>query len=324
MADRAPAFQWYPRDILSSMRVQEMTLAEEGVYRRLIDYCWINGYVPSDPRRAARIIGKGATVEMAQVALAMFTPDPNNPDRMYHDRLLAEEQKQRTHRQQRVNAANARWGKQGTPKTGIGNHSSSEDDAEAMRSHNTRICETDASAMRKQCSSSSSSISLKKENKKEKNLEDAAERIWQAYPKKDGKLEGIKAILKRLHEGLSEDYLLARVKAYCVCCAGKDKGYVKNAQGWFNQARYLDASLDNPAPPPESQPLSLDEFRIAYRKIHENDFAVDFCPDIERHKKILSADYQTLIAKYNDAFEDVKAKYNAPFSPLKKFVKDRK
>lgn len=173
--------------------------------------------------------------------------------------------------------------------------------------------------------SSSYSISLKKEkNKKEKELEDAAERIWQAYPKKDGKLEGIKAILKRLHEGLSEDYLLARVKAYCVCCNGKDKGYVKNAQGWFNQARYLDASLDNPAPPPESQPLSLDEFRIAYRKIHENDFAVDFCPDIERHKKILSADYQTLIAKYNDAFEDVKAKYNAPFSPLKKFVKDRK
>lgn len=127
--------------------------------------------------------------------------------------------------------------------------------------------------------------------------------------------------MKRLHEGLSEDYLLARVKAYCVCCKGKDKSYVKNAQGWFNQARYLDASLDNPAPPPESQPLSLDEFRIAYRKIHENDFAVDFCPDIERHKKILSADYQTLIAKYSDAFEDVKAKYNAPFSTLKKFVK---
>ena len=173
--------------------------------------------------------------------------------------------------------------------------------------------------------SSSSSISLKKEkNKKEKELEESAERIWQAYPKKDGKLEGIKAILKRLHEGLSEDYLLARVKAYCVCCKGKDKSYVKNAQGWFNQARYLDASLDNPAPPPESQPLSLDEFRIAYRKIHENDFAVDFCLDIERHKKILSADYQTLIAKYSDAFEDVKAKYNAPFSPLKKFVKDRK
>lgn len=164
---------------------------------------------------------------------------------------------------------------------------------------------------------------ITKKEIEQKRLE-SAERIWQAYPKKDGKLEGIKAILKRLHEGLSEDYLLARVKAYCVCCKGKDKSYVKNAQGWFNQARYLDASLDNPAPPPELQPLSLDEFRIAYRKIHENDFAVDFCPDIERHKKILSADYQTLIAKYSDAFEDVKAKYNAPFSPLKKIVKDRK
>lgn len=160
MADRAPAFQWYPRDILSSMRVQEMTLAEEGAYRRLIDYCWINGYVPSDPKRAARIIGKGATAEMAQVALAMFTPDPDDPEKMYHDRLLIEEKKQESHRRQRVDAANARWGKRGTPKTGIGNHGSSEGDAEAMRPHAFRICENDASAMRKRCSSSSSSNNI--------------------------------------------------------------------------------------------------------------------------------------------------------------------
>ena len=160
MSDRAPAFQWYPRDILSSMRVQEMTLAEEGAYRRLIDYCWINGYVPSDPKRAAKIIGKGATAEMAQVALAMFTPDPNDPEKMCHDRLLVEEKKQESHRRQRVDAANARWGKQGTPKVGIGTHSSSEDDAKAMRPHAFRICENDASAMRKRCSSCSSSNNI--------------------------------------------------------------------------------------------------------------------------------------------------------------------
>lgn len=156
---KSPAFQWYPRDILSSMRVQEMTLAEEGAYRRLIDYCWINGYVPSDPKRAARIIGKGATVEMAQVALAMFTQAPDNPERMYHDRLIEEEEKQKAHRQQRVDAAKARWGNRGTPEKGIGTQDSSEGDAEAMRPHTPRICETDASAMRKRCSSSASSSS---------------------------------------------------------------------------------------------------------------------------------------------------------------------
>ena len=161
---KSPAFQWYPRDILSSMRVQEMTLAEEGAYRRLIDYCWINGYVPSDPKRAARIIGKGATVEMAQVALAMFTQDPDNPERMYHDRLLEEEEKQNAHRQQRVDAAKARWGNRGTPEKGIGTQDSSKGDAEAMRPHTFRICDTNASAMRKRCSSSSSSDNITPSN----------------------------------------------------------------------------------------------------------------------------------------------------------------
>lgn len=128
----------------------------------------------------------------------------------------------------------------------------------------------------KQNPTPSSSISLKKE----KELKEAAERIWQTYPKKDGKQEGIKAILKRLREGLGEEYLLERVRVYCVCYSGKDKGYVKNAQGWFNQSRYLDASLDDPAPPRDISSLGLEDFRLAYRKVHEGDFSVDFCPEM--------------------------------------------
>lgn len=169
--------------------------------------------------------------------------------------------------------------------------------------------------------SSSSSISLKKEKiKKERIHEEAAERIWQAYPKKDGKQEGIKAILKRLHEGLSEEYLLSRVRAYCVCCEGKDKGYVKNAQGWFNQARYMDASLDAPAPPQESGGLTLEEFRLAYRKVHEGDFALDFCPEMERHKAVLSAGYDALLREYKTEYDDIRARFNEPFSKLKIYV----
>lgn len=169
--------------------------------------------------------------------------------------------------------------------------------------------------------SSSSSISLKKEkNKKEKDLEESAERIWKVYPKKDGKQEGIKAILKCLQAGKSEAYLLDRVKAYCVQCEGKEKGYIKNAQGWFNNARYEDASLDNPAPPAESGELSLKAFRLAYRKCWEQDFAVDHCCDMPHHKAVLAADYATLRTDFRADYEDIKARYNAPFSPLKKYV----
>ncbi len=313
---KQPSFQFYPGDWKRDAGVQSLSFEERGVWFEMMLLMF------ESAERGKLVFGSGTPMPEDAVARSLGL------DRQRYVQILrklldygvaSKDEKtgiifcRRMVRDAELSKKRAECGKLGGNPNLLNQNSSKR---EAKSNQNGKQNPTP---------SSSSSISLKKEKiKKEKNLEDAAERIWQAYPKKDGKLEGIKAILKRLHEGLSEDYLLARVKAYCVCCKGKDKSYVKNAQGWFNQARYLDASLDNPAPPPESQPLSLDEFRIAYRKIHENDFAVDFCPDIERHKKILSADYQTLIAKYNDAFEDVKAKYNAPFSPLKKFVKDRK
>ena len=313
---KQPSFQFYPGDWKRDAGVQSLSFEERGVWFEMMLLMF------ESAERGKLVFGSGTPMPEDAVARSLGL------DRQRYVQILrklldygvaSKDEKtgiifcRRMVRDAELSKKRAECGKLGGNPNLLNQNSSKR---EAKSNQNGKQNPTP---------SSSSSISLKKEKiKKEKNLEDAAERIWQAYPKKDGKLEGIKAILKRLHEGLSEDYLIARVKAYCVCCKGKDKSYVKNAQGWFNQARYLDASLDNPAPPPESQPLSLDEFRIAYRKIHENDFAVDFCPDIERHKKILSADYQTLIAKYNDAFEDVKAKYNAPFSPLKKFVKDRK
>ena len=313
---KQPSFQFYPGDWKRDAGVQSLSFEERGVWFEMMLLMF------ESAERGKLVFGSGTPMPEDAVARSLGL------DRQRYVQILrklldygvaSKDEKtgiifcRRMVRDAELSKKRAECGKLGGNPNLLNQNSSKR---EAKSNQNGKQNPTP---------SSSSSISLKKEKiKKEKNLEDAAERIWQAYPKKDGKLEGIKAILKRLHEGLSEDYLLARVKAYCVCCKGKDKSYVKNAQGWFNQARYLDASLDNPAPPPESQPLSLDEFRIAYRKIHENDFAVDFCPDIERHKKILSADYQTLIAKYNDAFEDVKAKYDAPFSPLKKFVKDRK
>lgn len=113
--NKSPAFQWYPKDVLASARVQEMSLAEEGAYRRLIDYCWLNGDVPADPQRCARLIGKGATEEIAKVVLEMFIPSPTNPDRMIHDRLEIERKKQEEHSKERSESgkrgAKTRWAK---------------------------------------------------------------------------------------------------------------------------------------------------------------------------------------------------------------------
>ena len=107
--ETSPAFQWYPKDILSSARVAEMSLAEEGAYRRLIDFCWLNGSIPADPIRASRLVGKGCTREITEAVLPMFTPDPDDTTRLLHDRLDEERRKQKELSLKRTQAANARW-----------------------------------------------------------------------------------------------------------------------------------------------------------------------------------------------------------------------
>ena len=133
MSNKSPAFQWYPKDILASSRVQEMSLAEEGAYRRLLDYCWLNESVPADEKRCARIIGKGATPEMAKVVLEMFVPHPADETRMIHDRLEIEREKQKKNSIARKQASEARWNKRGKSKKAIGKQAKSKSDANALQ-----------------------------------------------------------------------------------------------------------------------------------------------------------------------------------------------
>lgn len=96
--NKPPAFQWYPKDYLASARVAEMTLQEEGAYRRALDYCWINGSVPADAKRLARMIGKGCSKTLAEKVQKMFFLDHEDDSRMIHDRLGEELTKQESWR----------------------------------------------------------------------------------------------------------------------------------------------------------------------------------------------------------------------------------
>jgi uncharacterized protein YdaU (DUF1376 family) len=82
---KSPAFQFYPGDWLSSLRVSLMTLEEEGAYIRLLCYCWKHGDLPASPEELARLIGKGATPELASKLLDMF--ESKGGSRVVHERL---------------------------------------------------------------------------------------------------------------------------------------------------------------------------------------------------------------------------------------------
>ena len=104
MAERAPAFQFYPQDWLACDKVAEMTLEEEGVYIRLLCYCWTAGSIPADPERCARLAGKGCSVDTVTSVQRAFNACSTDPQRLVHKRLEKERSKQAERREQQSEA----------------------------------------------------------------------------------------------------------------------------------------------------------------------------------------------------------------------------
>lgn len=90
---KPPAFQFYAADYLADEHVQLMTLEEEGVYIRLLAYCWREGSIPADPKALSRLC-KGASHEAVLVVSDRFETIPNDGSRLTHPRLNAEREKQ--------------------------------------------------------------------------------------------------------------------------------------------------------------------------------------------------------------------------------------
>lgn len=77
---KAPAYLWYPKDILNSERVESLSASEECWYRRALDRSWDDEGIMADPVKAAKRIGKKCTVKAASKILKMFfVPKRNHP-----------------------------------------------------------------------------------------------------------------------------------------------------------------------------------------------------------------------------------------------------
>lgn len=55
--EKPPAFQFYPRDYLSDAKTRAMSFKERGMYWDLVCHCWLEGRLPSDDAKLARILG---------------------------------------------------------------------------------------------------------------------------------------------------------------------------------------------------------------------------------------------------------------------------
>jgi uncharacterized protein YdaU (DUF1376 family) len=98
---KAPAFQFYAGDYLADESVQLMTLEEEGIYIRLLAYCWREGSIPADVESLARLC-KDADRALMTRPMACFLASKKETGRLIHPRLEEERKKQKFYRDSRA------------------------------------------------------------------------------------------------------------------------------------------------------------------------------------------------------------------------------
>lgn len=92
--EKSPAYQWYPKDILSDGKVQKMTSAQEGAYRRLLDFCWLEGFLPNDENELLALCKPDIKVKDVRVVMNCFKQDANDPTKLNSERQIKERIKQ--------------------------------------------------------------------------------------------------------------------------------------------------------------------------------------------------------------------------------------
>ena len=107
--EQAPAFQFYPKDFLTSERVRLMSYTERGIYITMLCHCWLEGSLPSDHKVLSKLV---------QLPIARFTRLFTNSigacfrlneadGRLYNPRLDVERSKQESYRRRQSDKGRA-------------------------------------------------------------------------------------------------------------------------------------------------------------------------------------------------------------------------
>jgi len=151
--EKSPAFQFYPKDVLSDGNAMAMPAEAFGIYMRLLCYDWVDNGLCDDEKVWMRLGGyehftfsgdeRGS--DDWEIILSylrpQFIPHPSRAGFVTNRRLLKERANQTKRSEEAQKSANKRWAKV--------------KDATASSSHGVGISELDAN----RCSSSSSSSS---------------------------------------------------------------------------------------------------------------------------------------------------------------------
>lgn len=239
-AEKAPAFQFYPKDFLTDSHVVAMTLAERGAYITLLCLCWMDHSIPADPCVLARLCAVSSAVfQRLWPALEPCFVVSNG--RLVQPRIERERRKQHEYREMKAAAG----------------HKGGRATAEAKQTRSRDAADGPAESSPPSSSSSSSSIFVSDlPSPKEKRLsprksaahpatsagDERFQRFWADYPNKKGKDAALRAWTKRHpSEALTELILgaIERQKRWPEWT--KDGGaYIPHPATWLNGGHWDD------------------------------------------------------------------------------------
>lgn len=108
--EASPAFQFYPKDFLTSGHVISMSMIERGIYITLLSYCWLEGSLSADSGQLARLVSMPVKqfdkVWQHGTVRACFADEGG---RLVNPRLEEERKKQHDYRRRQSDRAVKRW-----------------------------------------------------------------------------------------------------------------------------------------------------------------------------------------------------------------------
>jgi uncharacterized protein YdaU (DUF1376 family) len=110
---KAPAFQFYPRDFLSSSKVDRMSMTERGAYITLLSRCWLDHGLPTEVNVLARMCRMPTkTFAKMWASAEIRSCFYEKGGRLHNDRLDVERAKQADFKRRQTDRAEKRWEKE--------------------------------------------------------------------------------------------------------------------------------------------------------------------------------------------------------------------
>lgn len=239
---KSPAFQFYPKDWLSSLNITLMTAEQEGAYLRLLCYCWDSGdcSLPNDDEQLIKMsrVSKGGW----EMVRKCFIPHPEKEGFLTNKRMLEELEQQRS------------W----KVKSSIGGKKSAQKRAE-NKEHSKGGWEMVATKSNPATASATASATSKEEEKKESKATRGSRFTIAELP------EDWKLFCTQERLDLDPNALFAEFRDYWISVPGKAGVKLDWFATWRNRVRDKRPSGGR-APLPSNPPRSPN-FRAGARTV---------------------------------------------------------